>query len=165
MTCHLGIVAHDTVAPDDAIMGDMAVRHDKAIVAHHSLPSVFGAAVDCNELPDGGIVSDFHTGFFTFKFEVLRSCRDYGSGENPAVFTDSCTIHDGYIAANPGAFADFYILVNDRKRINFDVGCDAGVMMNIGMWMNHSYLLYYWTLSRFTNCAISMVSVAILLPT
>jgi hypothetical protein len=134
---HLGVVAHDTVVSHDAIVRNMAVGHDETVISYHGLPSVLGSPVDGNKFPDGGIVADFNGGLLSFKFQVLGGSSNNRSWKDPAVFPDPGSIHDGYIAANPGSFSNFHILVDDRKRIDLDIGRDLCILMDIGMGVDH----------------------------
>ena len=134
---HLCIVAHDTVIANNTIMCNMAVCHDQAIVSHFGGPPVFAAPVNGYKFPNGSIITDLYSCIFTFIFKVLRNGRNNSTRENAAVLTNSCTFHNGYIAADPGAFTNFYILVNNTKRINLYIGCKLGIGMNVCMRMNH----------------------------
>src|SRR6185312_12472523 len=44
VSCHLGVIAEDTIVADDTVVGDMAVGQDHTITAHFGLPPVAGTA-------------------------------------------------------------------------------------------------------------------------
>ncbi len=71
MACQGSIVGEHTVVAYLAVVRNMAVGHDQAVVADHGLPPVFGAAVDGYILADGGVVAYFNGGVLACKFEVL----------------------------------------------------------------------------------------------
>jgi hypothetical protein len=123
VTGNLGIIAHDTVTANQAIVCQVTVSHDQAIVAHFGLATVFGTTVNSHKFADGGIVTYFDKRFFSFKLKILRDGGDNGTGENAAVFANSCTFHDGYIATDPGTLTNFYILMNNSEWVNLNIGC------------------------------------------
>jgi hypothetical protein len=42
-----------------------------------------------------------------------------------------------YVRTDPCSFANFYVLVNNGKRIHLYIRCQPGVWMNISMRVNH----------------------------
>jgi hypothetical protein len=58
-------------------------------------------------------------------------------GEDPAIFPNACTFHDGHITSNPGAFANLNILVNNSEGVDLYISCQSCVGMNIRMRMDH----------------------------
>jgi hypothetical protein len=137
MAGHLGIVAEDAVIAYDAIMRDVAVSHDQAVVSNLCGPPVAAAAVDCHKFTDGRIVANLHRGLFALVFKVLGDGRYYGAWKDPAVPAYPGAFHNGNIAADPGAFAYFNIVVDNGKRVYFNVCRQLGIGMNICMRMNH----------------------------
>jgi hypothetical protein len=141
MPGHLGIVAHDAVVADNAIMGNMTVSHDEAVVANLSGPFILAATVDGYKLTDGGIVADLYGSIFSFVFQVLGNSGNHSSRENAAVVSYTGTFHDGYIAADPGAFADFYVLMDHAERVNLYIGGQFSVWVDVCVRMNHLLIL------------------------
>src|SRR5690606_18591224 len=99
----------------------MAIRLNKAILTDNGFPTVFRSTVYGHALTDGGIITDFGGCLLTVELQILRNTRDHRPRKNPAVFTNTSTIHDGYIGANPRAVFDDHILVDSHKRFNNDV--------------------------------------------
>src|SRR6187399_1341992 len=141
MSRHLCVIAHDTVIAYNTIMCNMAVCHDQAIVAHFCCPPVFAATVYRYKLTDGCIVTDLYCCMFAFVFKILRDGCYNSPRENAAVLSYSCTFHNGYVAAYPGAFTYFYILVNNTEGINLYVGSQFCVRMNVCVRMDHQLFI------------------------
>src|SRR5580698_8393064 len=99
MTSHLGVIAQDTVVPDNAVMGDMAIRQDHAIAANRCPPTVAGAAMHRDKLPDGRIIPYLNRRFFAIELKVLRISRNNRSGEDPAIPADPGAFHNSDIAS------------------------------------------------------------------
>jgi hypothetical protein len=141
---HLGIVAHDAVVTNLAIMGDVTICHDKAVVPNLGCPPVFTSAVNGYKFTNGSVVANFDGSWFILKFKVLRN-RSYNCPrKDPAVFADAGAFHDGYIASDPGAFTNFYVLVYDTKGINFYIRSKLGIRMDVCMGVNHWWYLLMW---------------------
>src|ERR1700681_3801778 len=113
MTRQVRIVAHHAPVTYTAIMRNMTISLNEAIVSDRSLFPFFRSAVYGYKFADGGIISDENIGILALKFQILRNGCNYGTRENPAVFTDTCAFHNGYIGANPCTLAYFHILVDD----------------------------------------------------
>lgn len=137
VTGHLGIITGDTVIPHQAIMGKVTIGHDQAVFADYRFFPVLGTPVNGNELPDSGPVANIDIGIFSLEFQILRYSGNNRPGENAAVFANPGAFHYGYIGADPGSFPDLHILVNHRKGVNFYIGGQFRVGMNISVGMNH----------------------------
>jgi hypothetical protein len=137
MTGHLGIVTENTVIANNAVVRNVAVSHDQAVVSHLCGPTVAAAAVNGHKFTDGRIVSNLYRGFFAFIFQVLGDGRYYSAWKDPAVPAYPGAFHNGNVAADPGAFAYFNIVVDNGKRVYFNVCRQLGIGMNICMRMNH----------------------------
>src|SRR5882672_7275877 len=101
MACHLCVIAQDAVITNDTVVCNMAVCHDKTVVAHFCCPPFFAAAIYCYELPDGCIIPDLYGSVFALVFKILRNGSDHGAGKNTAVLADLCPFHDGDVASYP----------------------------------------------------------------
>jgi hypothetical protein len=137
MAGHLRIIAHNAVISDDAVMSNVAIGHNETVVSNYCFPAIFCTPVNGNKFPDGGIVSDFYGGDFSFEFKILGTGRYNGARENSTVLTDPCTLHDGYIATYPRTFSYLHILMDDCKRIDLYVCGQLCIRVNICMWMDH----------------------------
>jgi len=138
MPGQLGIITHDTVIAHDAIMCNMTVGHDEAVVAYLGCPPVFAAPVYRNKFTYGGIIAYFHGGTFTLVFQILRNGCDYSAWKNAAVLSNPGTFHDGNIASDPGAITNFHILMNNTKGVDLNISGELCVGVYVGMWVNHN---------------------------
>jgi hypothetical protein len=141
MPRHLRVVAHDAIVANDAIVRDMAVCHDQAVIPYNGLPPVFCCPVNGYKFPHGSIVTYFHSGLFTLEFQILWAGCYHGPWEYLTIAADFGALHDGHITPNPGSFTDLHILMNYREWINFNIGGQFGIRMNVSMWMDHVMLL------------------------
>src|SRR5262245_7558455 len=57
-----GAVDHDDVVADDAVVGDVDVRHEQAVAADHGIGGLARGVMDGRVLPDDGVVADADTG-------------------------------------------------------------------------------------------------------
>src|SRR5207249_11958532 len=91
---HLDAVGEDDVVPDDAIVGDVDVRHDEAALADRGLARRGGAAVDRAVLADDRAVADLDPGLLALVLEILRIVTDdrpvphLHAGPDPGVALD-----------------------------------------------------------------------------
>ena len=65
---YLNVVGDDDVVPDRAVMCNMYISHQKAILADFRNFFIYGPPIDGDAFPDGGMVSNFNAGFFTLEF-------------------------------------------------------------------------------------------------
>ena len=72
MPCQHGIVGHDHPISDFAIVRDMAIGHDQAIVADAYDRIFLAGRIDRHKFPDLAIFTDDDIGFFPAKLEILR---------------------------------------------------------------------------------------------
>src|SRR5258705_2913700 len=140
MSRHLGVITYNTIITHQAIMGKMRISHNQAIFSDYSFFPVGRAAVYGYKFPDRSIITNYYSRIFTMKLKILWYGGNNCSRKDPAILTDPGTFHNGYIGTYPGAIANFHVLVNDRERVNFDIGGQFGIRMNICMRMNHGFL-------------------------
>src|SRR4051812_13108147 len=96
MPCHLGAVTHNTIITYNAIVGNMTVRHNKAIASYSGFTAIHRTPMYGYKLADSGIVSNFNNGFFACKFQILRNSSEYSTRKNTAVFAYTGTFHNSY---------------------------------------------------------------------
>ena len=73
-------------------MGNMGIGHNQAIVSDNSFTFGGRSAVDGYAFAKNGVVSDFGSCNFSFKFQVLRDAGNNGSGKYLAIVTDPGTV-------------------------------------------------------------------------
>ena len=71
MTGKAGVAREDHVVADLAIVGDVYVGHQQAVVADGCFEFVIGAAVNGDALADFGMITDFYSRVFVAELEVL----------------------------------------------------------------------------------------------
>src|SRR5690606_27935561 len=121
-----GIVAENTAISHNAVMGNMAIGHDQAVVANDRLHTVRGSLVDRGTLPYGGIVPDMDRGVLPLVLQVLGHGRNDRPGEYTAVLSDSGTLHDRDIGADPGTLPNGHIVVDGGKGLDHHILGDLG---------------------------------------
>src|SRR5690348_7803277 len=102
-----------------AIVGNMRISHDKAVIAYLCFILISGTSVYGNAFADGGIVTNNGQSFFALKFQILWNSRDNRAGKYPAILAYPRPFHNGDIGGYPRAFTNFHILMNGCKWINF----------------------------------------------
>jgi hypothetical protein len=142
MPGHLAVVAHNAVVTHATIMGNMAVRHNKTVIAHGGLPAVTGAFMNGNKFSYSGVIADLNIRLLTFEFKILWCGTYYSARENAAISAYSNAFHYSNIAAYPGTGAYFNILVNNGKGVNFYIFSKPGIWMYVRMRMDHSLSAY-----------------------
>ena len=76
--------------------------------------------------------------FFHFELLVLGDSGDYRAGKDIALFTDSCSLHYGDIAAYMCPLSDFHILVDGHEWLDYHARMDLGGGMYVCKWLFHS---------------------------
>ena len=112
-------------------MSYMDVCHQETLRSDNSFVFVHRTAVDRNGLPDSGVVADFSSCFFTSEFQILRDAGYHGSGENPAISTDACTVHYRCVGADPGSIADNHIFLNGGEGLYGNIVTNFSFGVNI----------------------------------
>ena len=69
-------------------MGNMGIGHNQAIVADNGFAFRGCSAIDGHAFAENGVVSDFGSCNFSFKFQVLRDTGNNGSGKYLAIIAD-----------------------------------------------------------------------------
>jgi hypothetical protein len=103
-------------------MRQVTISLDETITSNGSFFPVLRAPVYRNKFTNGSVITNKNIGIFALKFQILRNGGDDRSREDPAIFSDTGTLHNGYIGTNPCSFTNFDILVEDGKRIYFNIG-------------------------------------------
>jgi hypothetical protein len=138
MAGELAAIAQGAIVADNAIMPNMAIGKDPAIIAHGSLPFIAGTAVNGHKFADGTVIANLNRGFFLGVFAVLGNGANYGSGEDAAILANAGPLHNGHIRPDPGAFAYFNVLMDNGKRIHLHICGQPCVGMYISMRMDHA---------------------------
>ena len=113
LTCQLRAVRHNDVVMQDAIMRDMAVRHDQIVGANDGFSFGSSTAMDGDELTEDTVISDDSPGLFAAELQVLGDTADDGIGKDMAII------------------AEDHIIINIGERIYRDVLADLSLRAHI----------------------------------
>ena len=115
-----GTVDINHMVADFAVVGDVAGRHEKAVVSDNGFGSRFGSAVDGGAFAENVAVADFNIGSGAlFHSVVLGGLTDGGEGVKHIVFAEGGVTVNVALGDQPGAGADFYIGSDIAKRTDF----------------------------------------------
>src|SRR5690606_29784909 len=89
-----------------------------ASAANFCCPFILCSPVDGAVLSNSSIISNYHCGFFTHKFQILRNCSYAGTGEYLAVFAYSGPGTNKCIGVYMCAITNGNIIFNYHKRID-----------------------------------------------
>ena len=68
VTGYLHTVTQNAVIANDAVVGNMTIRHYQTIISYHGFAPVGGTAVDGYKFTDGSVIAYFSGGFFAIIF-------------------------------------------------------------------------------------------------
>src|SRR5690606_19264079 len=122
-----GAVRKNTIVANDTVVRHVAIGHDEAVGTNFGHATICGTSIDGNTFSDCGVITNNSKGFFSFVLEVLRDGRDYCSRKYSAIFTYASSLHNRNVGGDIGTIANFYILVNGSKRVNFYIFPDFSV--------------------------------------
>ena len=132
-----GVVDHDDVIADLAVMGDMGADHEQTVVAdagHHAAP--FGARVHGHVFPNNVVAADFQARRLAVVFLVLGLVADGGKGKYPGVGTDGGAAADHDMGDQLDAVAEFDLGAYCGIRADGNVLADFGVFVDDGGLVN-----------------------------
>jgi hypothetical protein len=115
----------------------VAIGHDQAVIAYHSLTFAGGTAMDGDKLTYGGVIADDGVGFLATELEVLWIAADHCAGIDMAVFANACAAVDGNIIVDHSTLANLYIVVDARECAN------SNRWMKFCFWMNKIHKIIY----------------------
>src|SRR5690349_7217048 len=119
MSSERGRIRHDYSITNQAIMRDVCLRHDQAIISdpgEHS--TACRAAMNRDKLPD--LISSSNSGFgrLTFVFQVLRSQTNRDKGKDVSLGADGGTAVNYTVRFKADSIFDFHVIANDAVRTN-----------------------------------------------
>ena len=124
-------VGEDATAADDAIVGDMAIGHQKVVVAQYGLHRVGRAAMDGHLFAEDIVVADFQRGRFVIVLEVLRTFAQDGAGED---LVPPAHCHG---AEEKGARANHAIVADGHRAVDHCQGADLDVFAELRLGRDH----------------------------
>ena len=89
LTCQLRAVRHNDVVMQDAIMRDMAVRHDQIVRSNDGFSFRSRTAMDGDELTQDTVIADDGPGLFAAELQVLGDTADDGIRKDMAIIAEN----------------------------------------------------------------------------
>src|ERR1700678_297954 len=119
VTRQSGAIHENRVVTDEAIVGDVSVRHDEVVAAYPGdAAALHGAAIHGRKFPEVIFVADFERDPFAFVGDVLRLAADDGERVDAIFFAEtSRTLHYS-VRIEATTFAEFYVVADDRVSAN-----------------------------------------------
>src|SRR5690242_21781912 len=132
-------VGHDHAVADEAIVRDVGLGHDQAVVADaRDHAAARGAAMNGDKLANLVACADARFGWFAFVFEILRREADRNEGKDVCLGTDRRASVDDYVRLEPHLVADYDLVADDAVRTDETVVADFGLRTNNRSRMNRS---------------------------
>ena len=94
LTCQLRAIRHNNVVMQDAIMRDMAVRHDQIVGTDDGFSFGSRTAMDGDELTEDTVIADDGPGLFAAELQVLGDTADDSIGKDMAIIAENHIIID-----------------------------------------------------------------------
>ena len=139
-----GVVGHDHLAADDAVVRDVRRHHEEVVVAHPRHPAAaLGAGVHGDMLADAVARADHELDPLAVELQVLRDVPERGEGEDLRVLADRGPPGHRHVAlerdprpehhlgtddavgSDPAAGADLGARLDDRGRMHLGGGIDG----------------------------------------
>jgi len=119
-------ICHDDVVSQDAIVGNVAICHQKVVIPDNgdSMPAA-GAAVEAGKLPEHVVVADLQVRRFALIFEILRICSDGAVAVETASLAYGCPPMDADMGIQDGAGS------YPGLRADGAIGADFGFRRNV----------------------------------
>ena len=131
-----GLVHHDDVVAEKAVMRDVAIGHDEILITKRSGRAFLGAAVDGDELPDDILRTDLGKGRLALIGEILGFMTNHGihvdcvvipkfgpagevnAGQDLVVGADLDPVFDDDVRADRVIDPDLDMLSDDGARVD-----------------------------------------------
>jgi hypothetical protein len=128
-----GSVCHDNIVANVAIMGYVAVCHEKVGIAYGGFSVTGdGPQMDRSEFTDRIPVADPETGFFTLVLQILGDSPHRTEMKDLIVFTYFSPSLDYGTGADLGSASYFYIFIDNGKWAYFNIDIKLGTRVHNG---------------------------------
>lgn len=122
------VIRHDDFVGDSAVVGDVNVRHQHAVVPDDGRVFEAHRAVNRNVFADDATVADNNAAaIFVAQPDALRETADNRALENMIVFADNDAFFDRNARFENAAVADCRAVFDDAKRADLNVSADFRV--------------------------------------
>ena len=147
-------VGNDVAIAKPAIMRDMAIHHQKVMIADprdHS--AARRARIERRILPNRIVIPYVQLARLSFVLQILRRRAHAGEWKDNIAFPQRCAPFDGYMGLDLGPLADLNSRSDDRVRPHLDLGIQFGAAIDDGGGMNFPH--------GSTNNAVNFYSLSI----
>ena len=131
-TCDLYGVAQHHVVADLAVMANVGLSHDEAVIADAGSFILIDAPVDDNMFTDDVVVADGDERGLSFPSEVLWRGGYDTTLEELVVLADACAVQNRDMRAHYTTVADNCVLVDVGESHNRDIVADLCFGMHVG---------------------------------
>lgn len=129
-TGELTSIGHNDSVAKAAIVSNVIVSHNQAILTDHGFALRGSAAVDGDTLAESSTITDISVSFLTLELKILRDGSDHSAGEDGDTIPDTRAGEDGDISIDDAIIADFDILIYGREITYPDIIADLGIWAN-----------------------------------
>ncbi len=124
-------IRHQHVVSDQAVVRDMRLGHQEAIVAEPgNAATAFGAAVDGDEFANPIAATDLGHGWFARKLQILWRQSYRNEWVQMSLVPDARPAVDHTMAVNPHAIAQNHLVTNDHVRADHTIAADLSAGAN-----------------------------------
>jgi hypothetical protein len=119
MTCERSRVRHDHAISNQAIVRDVRLGHEKAIIAYpgHSA-ATRRAPVNGNEFANPRPAADFRNGLFAGEFQILRRQSDRNKREDMTFVAEPRAAINNAMPVDANTISEYYFIADDRVWTN-----------------------------------------------
>ena len=125
VSCKHRRVAHDNAVAEYAVVRDVCIRHQQAVVADTRLLALARRTVYRRTLADRRAVADERIALFTLKLQILRHLTNRRALEDMAVAPDLRPFLDDDVWTDLRSLADLDMIRDDRVWPDLHALCDA----------------------------------------
>jgi hypothetical protein len=126
-------VCHDNIVANVAVMGYMAVCHEKVGIAYGGFSVTGdGSQMDRSEFTDRISVADSEPGFFTLVLQILWDSPHRTEMKDLIVFTYFSPSLNYGTGADPGSASYFHIFIDYGKRTYFNINIKLSTRVHNG---------------------------------
>ncbi len=132
--CHYGVI------PNDAVMGNMHIRHDPIVVTDTGYATTLGrATIDRDKLTNGIIVANFQPSRFARVFFILWRTTDRRMCVNLVTRANPSWAFNNAMCANTATSANMHVSSNNRIRANVDARVNTGAGIDDCSWVDRHH--------------------------
>src|SRR5262245_40554087 len=132
-----GGLGHDDVVADVAIMRDVAIAHDQAVIADRGdRPAAHGAAMQRCVFTNDVVVADDELGWLALVGEILRGAAEADERKDGVVLAEFSVALDEDVSDELGVLAELYARADDAAGADLDAGREFRALIDDGGRVN-----------------------------